>query len=66
MIRVIKSRRFRWADNVVRMEEGRSAFKIVTGTSTGKRALGKSRSRWEDHIRMDLKEICINKYEELG
>ena len=36
-VRVIKSRRLRWADHVVRMEEGRSAFKISTGKATGKR-----------------------------
>ena len=40
------------------MEERRSAFKILTGKPTGKRPLGKR--RWEDHIRMDLKEISIN------
>ena len=39
------------------MGEGRSAFKILTGKPTGKRPLG---SRWEDIIRMDLKEIGIN------
>jgi hypothetical protein len=42
------------------MDEGRSAFKILTGTLTGKRPLGSSRGRWEDNIRMDLKEIVIN------
>ena len=39
------------------MEEGRSAFKILTGTSAGKRLLGSPRRRWEENIRMDLKEI---------
>ena len=42
------------------MEEGRSAFKILTGKTTGKRPLGRPRRRWEDNIRMDLKEIGIN------
>ena len=42
------------------MEEGRSAFKILTGKPTGKRPLGRPRRRWEDYIRMDLKEIGIN------
>ena len=37
------------------MEEGRSAFKILTGTPTEKRPLGRSRRRWEDSIRMDFK-----------
>ena len=39
------------------MEEGRSAFKILTGTPAGKRPLGRPRRRWEDNIRMDLQEI---------
>ena len=42
------------------MEEGRSAFKILTGNPRGKRPLGRSRRRWEDNIRMDLEEIGIN------
>ena len=51
----------RWAGNVARMEEGRSAFKILIGKpTTGKRPLGMPRRRWEDNIRMDLEEIGIN------
>ena len=42
------------------MEEGRSAFKILTGKPTGKRPLGRPRHRLEDNIRMDLKEIGTN------
>ena len=42
------------------MKEGRSSFKILTGTPAGKRPLGRPRLRWEDNIRMDLKEISIN------
>ena len=42
------------------MEEGRSAFKILTGKPTGKRPLGSPRHKWEDNIRMDLTEIGIN------
>ena len=42
------------------MEEGRSAFKIVTGKPTGKRLLGRPRRRWENNIRMDLEKIGIN------
>ena len=41
------------------MEDGRSAFKILTGKPTGKRSLGRPGHRWEDNIRMDLKEIGI-------
>ena len=42
------------------MAEGRSAFNILRGMSAGKRPLGRHRLRWEDNIRMDLKEIGIN------
>ena len=42
------------------MEEGRSAFKILTGKPTGNRSLGRSRRRWEDNIRMDLEEKVFN------
>ena len=57
---MIKSRRLRWTRHVARMEEGRSAFKILTGKPPGKRPSGRPRRRWEDNIRMDLKEIGIN------
>ena len=48
----------RWAGHVARIEEGRIAFKILTGKSSGKRPLGKP--SWEDNIRMDLELIGIN------
>ena len=51
----------RGSDHVARMEEGRSTFKILTGTPTGKRPFGRPRRRWEDNVRMDLKGIGINK-----
>ena len=54
IVRVIKSRRLRWAGHVARIEEARSAFKILTGKPAGKRPLGRPRRR------MDLKEIGIN------
>ena len=60
IVRVIKSRRLRWAGHVARMEEGKSAFKILKGKPTGKRPLGRPRRRWEDNIRMDLEEIGFN------
>jgi hypothetical protein len=60
IIRVIKFRRLRWAGHVARMEEGRSAFKILIGKPTGKRPSGRPRRRWEDSIRIDLKELGIN------
>ena len=60
IVRVIKSRRLRWAGHVARMQKGRSSFKILTGKPTGKRTLGRSKCRWEENNRMDLKEIVIN------
>ena len=56
---MIKSRRLRWAGHVARMEEGSSAFKILTRKPTGKRPLGRPRRRWEDNIRMDLEEMRV-------
>ena len=53
--RVSKYRRLRWAGHVARMDVGRTAFKILAGTPTGKGPLGRPRRRWEDNIRMDLK-----------
>ena len=58
IVRIIKFRRLRCAGHVARMAEGRSAFKILTDKPTG--LLGRPRHRWEDNIRMDLKEIGIN------
>ena len=60
IVRMIKSRRLRWAGHLARMEEGRSAFKILTCKPTGKRPFGRPRRKWEDNIRMDLEEIGIN------
>ena len=57
IVRVIKSRRLRWAGHVARMEEGGSAFKILTGKLTGNWPLGRPRRIWEDNIRTDLEEI---------
>ena len=57
---MIKSRRLRWADHVARKEEGRRAFKIVTGTPAGRRPLGRPMYRCEENIRIDLKEIGSN------
>ena len=45
---------------VARMEEGRSAFKILIGKPTGKGPLWRPMRRWEDNIRMNLEEIGIN------
>ena len=50
----------RWAGLVRAMEEGKSAFKIVSGKLIEKILLGKSRLRWEGSFRIDIKEIDID------
>jgi hypothetical protein len=54
---MIKSRRMKWAEHVARMGEKRIAYRILVGKPKGKRSLGRSRRRWVDNIKMDLKEI---------
>jgi hypothetical protein len=54
---MIKSRRMRWAGHVARMGEDRKVYKVLMGKPEGKIPLGKPRRRWEDGIRMDLREI---------
>jgi hypothetical protein len=56
-IRMIKSRRMRWAGLVARMGEKRNAYRILVGKVEGKRRLGRLGCRWVDNIRMDLREI---------
>ena len=58
-VRVIKSRRLKWAGHIARIEEGRGALKMFTCTPRGKRPLGRPRRWCEDNIRMDLKLIGI-------
>jgi hypothetical protein len=57
IIRVIKSRRMRWAGHVARTGEGRGAYKILVRRPEGRRPLGRPRRRWEDNIKMDLQEM---------
>jgi hypothetical protein len=55
IVRVIKSRRLRWAGRVARMGEGRGVYRVLVGRPKGKRPLGRPRRRWEDNIKMDLR-----------
>ncbi|KAJ4446228.1 hypothetical protein ANN_12922 [Periplaneta americana] len=57
IIRNIKSRRLRWAGHVARMGESRNAYKVLVGRPEVKRPLGRPRRRWEDNIKMDLREV---------
>jgi len=57
IVRVVKSRRMRWAWHVVRMGEERGVHRVLVGKPEGKRPLGRPRLRWEDNIKMDLQEV---------
>jgi hypothetical protein len=57
IIRMRKSMRMRWAGQVARMGETRSAYRILVGKPKGKRPLGRPRRRWVDNIKMDLTKI---------
>jgi hypothetical protein len=60
IVRVIKSRRMRWAGHVACMKEGRGAYRILVGRPEGKRPLRRPRHRWEDYIKMNLRETGID------
>jgi hypothetical protein len=55
-IRMIKSRRMRWAGHVARMGEKRNAYRVSVGKPEGRRPLGRPRRKWVDNIKMDLRE----------
>jgi hypothetical protein len=60
IIRIIKSRRMRWAEHVARMGEKRNVYRLLVGEPEGKRPLGRPRRRWIDNIKMDLLEIGLS------
>ena len=55
-VRVIKSRKMRWAGHVARMGERRGAYRVLVEKPERKRPLGRPRRRWKD-IKMDLQEV---------
>ena len=57
IVRMVKSRRMRWAGHVARMGEDRGVHRDLVGKPEGKRPLGRPRRRWEDNIKMDLQEV---------
>ena len=57
IVRVVKSRRTRWAGHVARMWEGRGVHRVLVGKPEGNRPLGRPRHRWEDNIKMYLWEV---------
>jgi hypothetical protein len=54
IVRVIKSRRMRWAGHVARVGEGKGVYRVLVGRSVVKRPLERPRRRWEDNIKLDL------------
>jgi transcription termination factor 2 len=66
IIRIIKSRRMRWAGHVARMGETRNMYRIFVGKSEGKRPLGRPRHRWINNIKMDLSEIGFSVVDWIG
>jgi hypothetical protein len=57
IIRVIKTRRLRWAEHVARMGERRGAYRALVGKPEGRKPLGRPRRRWEDNIKIKLREV---------
>jgi len=54
---VIKSRRMRLTGHVARMGERTGVYRVLVGKPEGKGTLGRPRHRWEDNIKIDLKEV---------
>jgi len=59
IVRVIKSRRMRWAGHVEHMGEERGVYRVLVGKPEEKEPLGRPRRRWVDNIRMALQELSI-------
>jgi hypothetical protein len=57
IIRIMKSRRMKYAGHVARMGEKRNVYRLLVGKPEGRRPLGRSRRRWLDNIRIDLVEV---------
>jgi hypothetical protein len=57
IVRVVKSRKIRWAGNVVRIGEGRVVQRILVKKPEGKRSLGRTRRRWKGNIKRGLQEV---------
>jgi hypothetical protein len=66
IIRIIKSRRMRWAGHVARMGEKSNAYRLLVRKPEGKRLLGRPRNRWVDNIRIDLGEVGWGDVDRIG
>jgi hypothetical protein len=66
IIRIIRSRRMKWAEHVAQMGEKRNVYRLLVGKPQGKRPLGRPRHRWMDNIKMDLLEIGFHVVDWIG
>jgi hypothetical protein len=66
IIRIITSRRMRFASHVARMGEKRNAYRLLMGKPEGRRPLGRPRRRWVDNIRMYLGEVGCGDVDWIG
>jgi hypothetical protein len=57
IIRMIRSRRMRWAEHVARIGETMNVYRILVGKPEGKRPLGKPRRRWMNNIKLNHRDI---------
>jgi hypothetical protein len=66
IIRIIESRRMRWAGHVARMGEKSNVYRLLVGKPEGKRPLGRPRRRWMDNIKIDLLVTGLNVVDWIG
>ena len=66
IVRVIKSRRMRWAGHVACMGKEKGVYRVLVGKPEGRRPLGRPRRRWVDNIRMDLQEVRCGNMDWIG
>jgi hypothetical protein len=66
IIRIIKTRRMRWAGHVARMGQKRNAYRLLVGKPEGRMPLGRPRRRWLDNIRLDLLEVIWGDVDWIG
>jgi hypothetical protein len=66
IIRIIKSRRMRWAGHAARIGEKRNVYMLLVGKPMGRRPLGRPRRRWIDNIKVDLLEIGLSVVDWIG
>jgi hypothetical protein len=66
IVRIIKSRRMRWAEHATRMGQKRNVYRLLIGKPEGKRPLGRPRRRWINIIKMEILEIALGVVDWIG